>query len=175
MYFVLLPFQYRSAFPLSVLWFAAMIFRQLFVWKSIPQIYAMYITCSSGTFEKNKFFHIPPPRSLTGLLFLQLEDAKETRIIFQKQALRSSIQQAISTLSNFSELLKKILKEHLAWYSVKVQSLISFPFSSEHHFYTYVHFEISTTGWQLSMLFWARRLLPPFFNRLLLLTLSCWR
>lgn len=70
----------------------------------------MYITCSSETFEKNKFFHIPPPRSLTGLLLLQLEDAKETQIIFQKQALQSSIQQAISTLSNFSELLKKFKK-----------------------------------------------------------------
>lgn len=171
MYFVLLPLQYRTPFTLSVLWFAPMILSQLFCLE-------MYSTNSSNSHNMpfrniwKKVLSHPSSKRLNGLLLLQLEDSKETWISFQKQALQSSIQQAISTLSNFSVLFKK--KKKIAWYLVKIQSLISFPFPSEHHFYIYVHFEISTTGWQLSMLSWARRLLPPVFTSCFS-WLSCWR
>jgi len=64
--------------------------------------------------QKSSCFHIPPTRSVTGLLLLQLDDAKEIWIVFQKQALQSSehkVIKQISTLSSFSELQQKKKKQ----------------------------------------------------------------
>lgn len=141
-----------------------MIFSQLFCLEICSTNSSNVHNMSFRNIWKKKFSHIPPPRSLTGFLLLQLENSKETWINFQKWALQSSIQQPILTFSNFSDYWKKEKKnnnKYLAWYQVKIQSLISFSFPSEHHFSIYVHFEISTTVWQLSMVFWAWRLLSP--------------